>query len=166
MTNVLLNPHYLFTHPPTHLPFGNYQFTIVRSLFLSWSLSFFPLHSFLKMFIYFWEGERERAGGGAEKEKREKIPSRFSAVRTEPDVGLDLMILGSWPELKSRVRRLTNWATPGTPHLCSFVLFLKFHMSEIIRHLSFSDWLTPLALYSIASSMLLQKGNFIIFHDE
>ena len=28
-----------------------------------------------------------------------------------PSMGLDPMTLGSWPELKSRVRRSTNWAT-------------------------------------------------------
>ena len=45
---------------------------------------------FLK-FIYF---ERERecacAQGGAERERRERIPSRLRTVSMEPDVGLDL----------------------------------------------------------------------------
>ena len=46
------------------------------------------------MFIYF-ERELESmctsAGGGAESEERERIPSRLRAVSTEPDLGLDPM---------------------------------------------------------------------------
>ena len=39
---------------------------------------------------------------------------------TEPDVGLDLTTVRSWPKPKSRVRHLTNWATHApqdTSHL-------------------------------------------------
>ena len=46
---------------------------------------------FLSLFIYFErQGERE-SRGEAEREDRERIPSRFQAVSTEPDVGLELM---------------------------------------------------------------------------
>ena len=36
---------------------------------------------------------------------------RSSKLSVEPDSRLDLMTLRSWPEPKSRVRGLTNWAT-------------------------------------------------------
>ena len=58
--------------------------------------------------IYIFKSKRERAheqGGGAEQERKE--PS------VEPYMGLDPMTLWSWPELKSRVRHLTSWATPA-----------------------------------------------------
>ena len=49
--------------------------------------------------------------GEAEKEgARERIPSRQagSMLSAEPDAGLDLMTLGSLPELKSRVKHSTD----------------------------------------------------------
>jgi len=54
------------------------------------------------------EGERESQAG--------------SAFRAEPDVGLNLMTVRSWPELKSRVGGLTNWATQAPQHS---IIFLK-----------------------------------------
>ena len=42
------------------------------------------------MFIFEREGERPGVGRGRERERgRERIPSRLSAVRAEPDVGLE-----------------------------------------------------------------------------
>ena len=45
------------------------------------------------------ERERERERG----RRRERKSQACSILGTEPNVGLDLMILGSWPELKSRL---------------------------------------------------------------
>ena len=50
-----------------------------------------------------WAG----AGAGAEKEKNPQADS----LSVESDVGMDPRTLKSWPELKSRVRHLSNWAT-------------------------------------------------------
>ena len=59
------------------------------------------------MFIYlFWE----RVGAEREGETESQADSTLS---TEPRAGLNLMnwIMRSWPEPKSRVGRLTDWAT-------------------------------------------------------
>ena len=74
------------------------------------------------MFVYFWEREREREhkqGRGREREGdiESKPGSRFWAVSTEPDVGLeftDCKIM-TWAE----VGRLTDWATQA-PLFCSY----------------------------------------------
>ena len=53
--------------------------------------------------------------GGAEGEG-ERISSRFHAeCGATSDAGLDPMTLRSWPELKSRVGRLTDCATQVPP---------------------------------------------------
>ena len=46
---------------------------------------------FFKVIIYlFIYLEKENAGKGGAERGRERIPSRFSAASTEPDVGLEL----------------------------------------------------------------------------
>ena len=68
--------------------------------------------------VFFWGGVRERevswAGRGIRR-GRERIISRLHA---QPNMGLKLMTLRSWPKLKSRVRCLTYWATqtPQDPY--------------------------------------------------
>ena len=68
------------------------------------------------LFIYF-ERERERksvskpAGERQRESERERIQSRLLAVSAGPHLGLDLTTVRSWPELKSRFGRLTDWAT-------------------------------------------------------
>ena len=64
------------------------------------------LSFFLVCFYLFWERERERerastSRGGAEREG-ERIPSRLHS---------NSWTMRAWPELKSRVGCLTNWAT-------------------------------------------------------
>ena len=73
--------------------------------------------------FFFWERERGwahawagggEAVGGAEGEE-ERTLSRFHLrLSAEPEAGLDVMTLRSWPELKSRVKHLTDWAPLGT----------------------------------------------------
>ena len=48
--------------------------------------------------------------GGAEREGERETQADFP-LNVEPSAGLDLMTLRSWPEWKSRVRCLTDWAT-------------------------------------------------------
>ena len=63
------------------------------------------------------ETEREQ-GRGSERETESKAGSRFWAVRTEPDTGLEPMEheIMTW----AKVRCLTNWATQATLVLVSF----------------------------------------------
>ena len=52
----------------------------------------FNVYLFLREIERERERERERMSwGGAEREAREKIPSRLCTVSTEPDVGLKLI---------------------------------------------------------------------------
>ena len=66
-----------------------------------------PLLIYLFNVYLFWERERERKSehmsrGRAERERRERIPSRLHAVSVEPDVGLDFMNceIMTWAEIK------------------------------------------------------------------
>ena len=53
-------------------------------------------------------------------QSRDRIPSRLHAISTQSDAGLKLITVRSWPELKSRVLHLTNWATQAPSELDSF----------------------------------------------
>ena len=49
---------------------------------------------------------------GAEREReRERIPSRLCTVIAEPDTGLGLRTVRSWPKLRTRVGHGSHWAT-------------------------------------------------------
>ena len=78
------------------------------------------------MFIYF-ERERESAqmGEGQREKERQRIPSRFCAVSTEPDVGLEPTNheITTWIETKSWT--LNQLSHPGTPRHIFFKLFQK-----------------------------------------
>ena len=71
----------------------------------------------INKFIYlFWERQRQREWGEAEREERERIPSRLCATNAELDVGLEPRKpwdydLSPWPELKPRIGCSTDWAT-------------------------------------------------------
>lgn len=96
--------------------------TMVTLFNLLVSISFclkwwFPLTIlfFEKIYLFIWEGERLRerenmqvVEGWGQKE-RERIPSRLN-TEPAPNTGLNLPTLRSWPELKSKVQLLTNWA--------------------------------------------------------
>ena len=77
-----------------------------------------------KDYIYLFERESERewawAGWRAEGERESQADSVPS---TEPNAGLHLTTLRSWPEPKSRVQRLTDWATQAP--LFSLFLFTE-----------------------------------------
>lgn len=68
-------------------------------------------------------------------------------LSTEPDAGLDLTTLRSWPELKSRVRYLTYWTTQSPLnlgmdffHLFTVLLHCIFQISnQIWKILSYAD---------------------------
>ena len=52
---------------------------------------------------------KERAGvRGKQRERQRKNPKQILPLRGEPHAGLDLMTLRSWPELKLRIRCLTE----------------------------------------------------------
>jgi len=62
------------------------------------------LFYFILFYLFIWQRERTQAGVVAEGEA-DLPPSR------EPDAGPDPRTLKSWPESRSRVRRLTDYAT-------------------------------------------------------
>ena len=53
---------------------------------------------------------------------RERGSSSRFLMSTETDTGLDPRTLRSWPELKSRVRHLTNWAPPGASNASLLII--------------------------------------------
>ena len=63
-----------------------------------------------------WERKKEREhegrGGKVQRERESQADSILSA---EPDAGLNLMTLRSWPEPKPRVGRLTDCVTQVPP---------------------------------------------------
>ena len=61
---------------------------------------------FLSLFIYFWEGERQ--GEGIERGRESQ--AGFASSVQSPMYGLNSWTVRSWPESKSRVRRLNDWA--------------------------------------------------------
>ena len=60
-----------------------------------------------KIYLFILKREGE-CGGGAEGERESQADSTLS---TEPDMGLGLTTLRSWPGWKPRVGSSTNWAT-------------------------------------------------------
>ena len=67
-----------------------------------------------KFFLRERESEWVHAHGGGQccrGRRGEKILIRLHTVSMEPEVGLDLTTMRSWPEPKSRVGHLTDWAT-------------------------------------------------------
>lgn len=65
------------------------------------------------------EGEGERSLAGF-------------TLSMEPDTGLSLRTLRSWPELKSRVRCLTDWTTQASQR--ALIFFLRSHLFIHERH--------------------------------
>ena len=65
---------------------------------------------FLKISNFILEKEREsaRRESGRERGKRGRESQAGSMLSAEPDRGLSPGTLGSWPELKSRVRHSTD----------------------------------------------------------
>ena len=63
---------------------------------------------FLKFINFERERERESMNGGGTEKEGKRIASSLHAVSAEPNVGLHFTTLRSWPEPKSRIRRLIN----------------------------------------------------------
>ena len=54
-----------------------------------------------------------------------------SPLHKEPDVGLELRTLTSWPELKPRIGHFTNWATQEPkPYQTLLPTSVTFYLSE------------------------------------
>ena len=77
------------------------------------------MNSFLSLFIL-WGAERARTGEGQRERERERERERGRERKSQansmlpaqsPVWGLIPWTVRSWPELKSRVGRLTDWAT-------------------------------------------------------
>ena len=74
-----------------------------------WKLAFIYLFSRFYLFL-FRKKETERVGQVGIEGEGERQSKAGSKLSVEPNIELDLMTLRSWPELKSRVGCLTNWA--------------------------------------------------------
>ena len=95
--------------------------------------SFFLWGFFFKDFIYLfnvkervwcmWEHAWDR--------QRERESQADSALSMEPDLGLNLMTLRSWPELKSRGWCLTRVSHPGAPPLRLLLIFVILTAMQI-----------------------------------
>ena len=67
---------------------------------------------FLGKFIYlFWERESTNRGGAGRERERESHASSVPSARSPPIWGSNSWTVKSWPELKPRVRCLTDWDT-------------------------------------------------------
>ena len=95
---------------------------------------------------------RERVGEG----QRERIPSRLRCA--EPNAGLELSVR-SWPEPKSRVGHLTDWATQVPLEL----IFFKGVRSTFFWHLTLLGILLASRICGLVSSINLGKFSLIIF---
>ena len=87
-------------------PSKSLYFSII--CFFSFFLSFFRsfVLSFFRSFFLSGKTDPMRAG----QRERERSQSGYT-LRVEPNRGLNPTVPGSWPELKSRVSRLTDWTT-------------------------------------------------------
>ena len=113
---------------------------------------------FLLMFVYlFWDRKQGRGRG------RSRASQAGSALLEQSRLWVSIpLAVRSWPELKSRVRCLTDWATQA-PHplvilseLLSLVCFLSLNMSDlsltsisVASKFSTAPWFVPKFLYGI-----------------
>ena len=92
-----------------------------------------PIFKIFYLFICLFEG-----WGGTEGEGQAD-----SNLNTEPKAGLNLMILRSWPELKSRARHLPSWATQAPPALYIFTMWMVKNLLPFFSNKCFKsqrDW--------------------------
>ena len=118
--------------------------------------------TYKQCFILFWERkrkrEREHASGVGEAEGEGGRESQADSILSgEPDEGLDLMTLRSWPEPKSRAVHLTDCATQ-VPHKQYFSIYKFIAVPDQTGHLSspfmFSSTL-PSSTWKCSVSLLL-----------
>ena len=82
---------------------------LTKLLSISYVINF--VNIFFLFLSLFWEREHEKGqvrGRGVEGERK---PQAGSTLSSKLDMGLDPTTLGSWLELKSRIRCSTDWAT-------------------------------------------------------
>ena len=97
-----------------------------------------------KDLLFIWEKEQ-----GQEEQRRRKRESQANSVLSaEPSAGLDLLPLTSQPELKPRVRGLTNYAIQASHDPVFWLNLLIFWQSvhALTEQWSFNDFWS---IYSI-----------------
>ena len=112
--------------------------------FLSFHIIYFCSNFFEDLFIW------EREWGGGQMEKEWENPQVHPLLSVDPEAGLNPRTLRSWPELKSRVSHLTNWATQVSLLLC-FYIALVFCVCVYI--ISF------ILCLSLSNKQILKKKN-------
>ena len=72
---------------------------------------------FLKVYLFILREKRESicANEEGQRERRERIPSRFLTVSTEPDMELDLTKCENMTGAEIKSQTLNHWSPPGTP---------------------------------------------------
>ena len=85
---------------------------------------FLYLFIYLFVYLFIYLRERARAGGWAEGERESQADS---ALSRDPDVGLGPTTLRSRPELKPRVRHVTDWAPRHSKAVWFYMLMQQRH---------------------------------------
>lgn len=109
----------------THLMLCVRRILWIRHLFYNF---LFSVLYFKDIFIYFsereWVGMRRGEGFVVVEGQRERESQADSMLCAQPDMGLNLTILRSWPEPQSSVRWLIE------PPRCPWFTFLKINCSK------------------------------------
>ena len=90
------------------MAYGSYTSTCFACYFL-----FFFNFIFLSLFALFWERKRASRGGAEREGERESHAGSVLSAQNSME-GSILQTASSWPEPKSSVRCLTNWATQAS----------------------------------------------------
>ena len=72
------------------------------------------------------EGNAERGGERERERERERTPSRFRAVSTESNSGLNLMNCEITTCAETKIRTLNHLSHPGAPGSLQFSRFIRF----------------------------------------
>ena len=103
---------------PQPKPFSYFEVcSFTQQMLTGYLLCTYTIFFFFKFIYLLWESKQGGPVGGGE---GERIPSRIHIVSTEPYMGLNAQTVRLWPELKPRVRHLTE--PPRSPPIPFHVL--------------------------------------------
>ena len=106
--------------------------------------------------------QRERAHTSklkeGQKENESRNPQADSLLNLKPHTGLHLVTLRSWPELKSRIICLTNWAIQA-PQILKLELKRegKAHQAKLLHETGVLKGCSPILLIYMSMCFLKQE---------